>query len=229
VLIKQRPQDPALHNTLGALYGRSGNPAKALQEFQEALKLNPKFGPAYLNIGDNYLAQNDRPRALENYLRAGQLTPALDAAHRNAGDLYLVDKKIDEAIAAYRRALTANPNNVLALANLARIYTEERKDLKQALSLAKQAERLAPKDWYVKDVLGWVLYETGKTSEAVKRLEEARALDARAPRLRYHLGLAYLKQGKKNQAATELRTALELAPNMTHGDEVRKILGELGQ
>src|SRR5207249_8265169 len=89
---------------------------------------------------------NDRPRALENYLRAGQLTPALDAAHRNAGDLYLADKKIDEAIAAYRRALTANPNNVLALANLARIYTEERKDLKQAFSLAKQAERLAPKD-----------------------------------------------------------------------------------
>jgi Flp pilus assembly protein TadD len=123
----------------------------------------------------------------------------------------------------------ANPNNVLALANLARIYTEDRRDLKQALDLAQQAERLAPKDWYVKDVLGWVLYETGKIPEAVKRLEEARALDARAPRPHYHLGMAYLKQGKKDQAATELRTALDLAPNMAPRDEVRRILGELGR
>jgi tetratricopeptide (TPR) repeat protein len=214
---------------LGALYGRSGNPTKALQEFQEALKLNPRFGPAYLNIGDNYLAQNDRPRALENYLKAGQLTPALDEAHRKAGDLYLADQKVDEAIGAYRRALTANPNSVLALANLARIYTDNRKDLTQALDLAQRAERLAPKDWYVKDVLGWALCEAGKTREAVKRLEEARALDARAPRLRYHLGMAYLKQGKKKEAATELRTALDLAPNMAKRDEVLRILDELGQ
>jgi hypothetical protein len=43
------------------------------------------------------------------------------------------------------------------------------------------------------------------------------------------LGMAYLKQGKKNEAATELKTALDPAPNMAQRDEVRRILGELGR
>ena len=75
-LIKQRPRDPALHNTLGALYGRSGDPSQAAREFHEALRLDPKFSPAYVNLGDSYLVRNDRARALQSYLEAGRLTPS---------------------------------------------------------------------------------------------------------------------------------------------------------
>jgi tetratricopeptide (TPR) repeat protein len=226
-LIKQRPKDPALHNTLGALYGRSGDPSRAAREFHEALRLDPKFSPAYLNLGDSYLVRNDRARALQSYLEAGRLTPMLAEAHRRAGDLYLADKRIDEALAAYTRALIADPKAVGALTNLARIYTEERRDLKQAVELAQRAESLAPRDWYVQDVLGWSLYESGKIDEAVPRLEEAKRLEPQAARARYHLGMAYLGRGMKSQAASELRAALSLAPNLPQRDAVEKTLADL--
>ncbi|HEV8455931.1 MAG TPA: tetratricopeptide repeat protein, partial [Gemmatimonadales bacterium] len=129
--------------------------------------------------------------------------------------------------AAYTRALIADPNAVGALTNLARIYTEERKDLTQALELAQRAERLAPRDWYVQDVLGWSLHESGKTSEAVQHLEEAKRLEPQAGRARYHLGMAYLKLGMRSEAAVELRAALALAPNLPQRDAIERILADL--
>ncbi len=226
-IVPKWPKDPALRNSLGALYGRNGDSTRALQEFQEALKLDPNFAPAYLNMGDYYLALNDRPKALENYIKAGQLSPALAEASWKAGDLYLADRKIDEAIAAYRRALQANPNAVVPTINLARVYSEERPDLKQALNLAQRAEKLAPADWYVNDVLGWVQFQMGKTDEAVRLLEKARRTEPRAARPRYHLGMAYLKQGKKTAAAAELREAVALAPSLPQRAEIDKLLEEL--
>jgi tetratricopeptide (TPR) repeat protein len=226
-MVPKWPKDPALRNTLGALYGRNGDSTRALQEFQEALKLDPNFAPAYLNMGDNYLALNDRPKALENYVKAAQISPTLAEASWKAGDLYLADRKVDEAIAAYRRSLLANPNALIPTINLARIYTEERPDLKQALNLAQRAEKLAPADWYVNDVLGWVQFQMGKTDEAVRLLEKATRTEPKAARPRYHLGMAYLKQGKKAAAGAELRQAVALGPNLPQRAEIDKLLDEL--
>lgn len=44
-MVEKWPKDTALRNTLGALHGRTGDSARAVQEFQEALRLNPNFAP----------------------------------------------------------------------------------------------------------------------------------------------------------------------------------------
>ncbi|PYM44492.1 MAG: hypothetical protein DME16_20860 [Candidatus Rokuibacteriota bacterium] len=76
-------------------------------------------------------------------------------------------------------------------------------------------------------MLGWSLYESGKTAEAVPHLEEAKRLEPLAARARYHLGMAYLKFGMKSEAAAELRAALALAPNLPQRDAVEGILSNL--
>jgi len=157
------------------------------------------------------------------------VSPTLAEAHWKAGDLYLADRRIGDAIGAYRRALTADPKAVVPLTNLARIYTEERKDLRQALELAQRAEPLAPKDWYVQDVLGWVLCESGRVPEAIQHLQEAARLEPAAGRARYHLGMAYLKQGKKDEAVAELKTALTLAPSRERRAAIEKVLSGLSR
>jgi len=41
---------------------RTGQLAKADEEFSEALELDPNFAPAYLNTGDNCLALDELAR-----------------------------------------------------------------------------------------------------------------------------------------------------------------------
>src|SRR5205807_4582901 len=109
----------------------------------------------------------------------------------------------------------------------ARICSEDRRGRKQAVQRARRAESLAPRDWYVQDVLGWSLFESDKIDEAVPGLEEAKRLEPQAARARYHLGMAYLKRGMKSEAASELWAALSLAPNLPQRDAIERTLADL--
>ncbi len=51
-------------------------------------------------------------------------------------------------------------------------------------------------------------YNAGEYEQAVDLLSRARALESDIPDYRYHLGLAYLKVGRNQEAARELEAAL---------------------
>jgi Flp pilus assembly protein TadD len=58
-------------------------------------------------------------------------------------------------------------------------------------------------------------------------LEKATRTEPQAARPRYHLGMVYLKQGKKAAAGAELRQAVSLAPNLPQRAEIDKLLDDL--
>lgn len=227
-LVKARPRNPALVNTLGALKGRQGDTRGAREAFEQALRLDPRFAPAHLNLADSYVVDRDFDKALAHYLKAGELAPGLSLAHERAGDVYLRMGRVDEAAAALRRAIQSDPNGFTALCQLAHLFTDYRPDLPQALDLAQRAEKRSPRSWLTQDTLGWTLYRMGRNDEAIRRLEAARGLDPRAGRVRYHLGVAYLRAGRKEPGLAELRSALEVAPGAVYALEVRRILDKGG-
>jgi FimV-like protein len=60
-------------NNLGVLYVREQEYAKAEEQFESCIRVNPKFDQAYLNLARLYVMQNDKEKAravLQELLRA---------------------------------------------------------------------------------------------------------------------------------------------------------------
>jgi Flp pilus assembly protein TadD len=63
------------------------------------------------------------------------------------------------------------------------------------------------------DSLGWAYYRLGDYAKAVQKLEEAVELDAGDPEINNHLGDAYWKVGRKDEALFQWRRVLTLQPD----------------
>src|SRR6266568_5854152 len=60
------------------------------------------------------------------------------------------------------------------------------------------------------DTLGWIYYKKKVYAQAISLLKESVATMAGDPIVRYHLGMAYYKNGNKDLARAELQQALRL-------------------
>ncbi len=136
--------DPSLasvHYNLGAAYERKENLAKAREHFQEAVKLKPDFGEAYLSIGNSYLAERkfDAP-AVDALIKATELLPQNYNAFYNLGVCYSNSGKYVEAEGAYRKAVTINPNEPVAHYQLAMALLGQSKNLEAKAEFQKYLE-----------------------------------------------------------------------------------------
>ncbi|MCB0387184.1 MAG: hypothetical protein KDD43_17525, partial [Bdellovibrionales bacterium] len=84
-------------------------------------------------------------------------------------------------------------NHVQALNFLAYTYAELNQNLEEAEELARKALMLQPKDGYILDTLGWVLYKQDKIKESILTLETAYKLKSTESIIAEHLGDAYYR------------------------------------
>ncbi len=81
-------------------------------------------------------------------------------------------------------------------------------DLELARSMARSAARERQDDPCVLDTLGWVEYRGGHYREAAELLERSWGKRPWHQVANYHLGMAYLRVGKKDMARDRLSHAL---------------------
>jgi tetratricopeptide (TPR) repeat protein len=123
------------------------------------------------------------------------------------GNVEELNGKHAAALEQYRKAVAADPNNPKALNNLAYLLLIEGKNKNEALKYAQQAVEMSPDDLSSKDTLGWVLYQAGSYSMAVKHLEAAAKGQDVIPK--YHLAMAYAREGDMAKAHITLAAALK--------------------
>ncbi len=114
----------------------------------------------------------------------------------------------------------------MAANNLAS-YLAERGDLEAALQLAQTAKAGLPDDPRVSDTLGWIYYKKNLASLAVTSLEHSVSKNPSNPMSHYHLGLAYLKDGKTAAAQKALQRALQLNPTFTSAEDAKHVLATI--
>jgi tetratricopeptide (TPR) repeat protein len=73
--LAKNPDDATVHYDLGYAYTALHNPADAKSEYEKAIALNPKLGPAYQNLGITLLP-DDPARAVAALQKAAELLPA---------------------------------------------------------------------------------------------------------------------------------------------------------
>jgi len=79
--------------------------------------------------------------------------------------------------------------------------------------MVQKAVASDPRSGAMVDSLGWAYYRLGDYKKAVERLEEAVELEAGDPEINNHLGDAYWRVGRKDEAQFQWRRVLTLKPD----------------
>ena len=136
--------DPAtIYFYRGTAYGYKKEYDRAIADFNQALKLNPKYAAAFNNRGNAYGNKGEYDRAIEDYTQALLLNPKYAVAFNNRGNAYSDKKEYDRAIADYNQALKLNPKYARAFNNRGTAYNDK-KEYDRAIADYNQALKLNP-------------------------------------------------------------------------------------
>jgi len=148
-------------------------------------------------------------RAIE---RSGPPSETNWGFYYSRGIAYERAKKWPEAEKDFLQALELQPEQPQVLNYLGYSWVEQGLNLDRARGMLERAVELRPRDGYIVDSLGWVLYRLGDHEGAVKYLERAVSLQPTDPVINDHLGDAYLRVGRAREARFQWQRALSFEP-----------------
>jgi tetratricopeptide (TPR) repeat protein len=99
----------------GIKHGAKGDKDRAIQDYDQAIRLNPKDAAAFNNRGWVYFEKKDYDRAMKDYNEAIRLGPKLVNARDNRGLLYFTLGRLDQAIADFDIAVKLDPKDAAPL------------------------------------------------------------------------------------------------------------------
>lgn len=118
-----------------------------------------------------------------------------------------------EAQADLQAALKVRPDEPELLNYLGYSWIDRGENLKEAMAMVEKAVAADPRSGAMVDSLGWAYYRLGDYKNAVEKLEQAVELEAGDPEINGHLGDAYWKVGRKDEAEFQWRRVLTLKPD----------------
>ncbi|HTZ85301.1 MAG TPA: tetratricopeptide repeat protein [Solirubrobacteraceae bacterium] len=208
-------------SALGAAHLHAGQLDAALASFDAALKVKPDFLGAEIGRGDVLAMRGKIGEARAAYEAGAKMAPLSDIAWLRLGVLEEHQHHLADAEQDYRAARRARPGDPDTINNLAYVLAAEGHDLDEALALAKQATRIAPKNPNYDDTLAEIYRARHDYPDAVNTLKP---IAQGRPILLYHLGLAYRDSGNKAKAGQAFDAALKLLPNFRAAKAARDSL-----
>ena len=125
-------------------------------------------------------------------------------------ELHELSKQWAKARQAYEQGLQYNDQNWVALNNLAYLLADRLDSAALARPYAERAVRLSDNP-QVLDTLGWINVGLGVFDRAIADLNRAVRLDSDYPIARHHLGEAYRRSRRFDEAANVLKAGRLLA------------------
>jgi Tfp pilus assembly protein PilF len=99
-----------VHELLGLVYAGESQDAKALKQFEIAVRLKPDFAAAHTNLAASLVHTGKPELAEEQFRKAIDLEPANYDANHNLGELYIQSKKMAEAAPLLQKAQEIHPS-----------------------------------------------------------------------------------------------------------------------
>ena len=210
--LESNPENAALYTLRGKIALSEGRGAGAEADFKKAIDLEPDSLGAYESLARFYASTGRLEEAIETYESAVVVRPKAGQLFHLLGVLYELAGDKQKAIENYELAIRHQPNLGEAKNNLAYLFADSGENLDRALDLAQEAKALMPDSVNAADTLGWVLYKRGVPGAAVSYLKEAEVGsgpdDPGINVIRYHLALAYEKNGDPEEALATIDRAL---------------------
>jgi uncharacterized protein (TIGR03790 family) len=175
-------------------------------------------------------AKGDTAGARQALEEATTLDAKLLGAHLLLASDYEGRKEYDKAIERYRTVLAVSPDNVVALNNLAYSLAVRKGRPAEAIGFAERAMSLSGgRSPEIADTLGWVQHLVGRDGEAAQVLDRLVKAEPSRAEYRLHAAVVFAAVGRLTDAATELREAVRLDPELEKTDEVKALRVRLGR
>ncbi len=168
-------------NMLGVIYHIDGKFNNAIESFEEALKINPNYTEANLNLAVLYndLGEYKKAKGLYSRVHKRKSSVGLDPIirgkianmHAHLGDTYRGVGKYEEAIDEYRKALKICPTFVDIQTKLGISYRENNQKVLSAKEL-EQAVKEDPSFKHAQIQLGVTYYSMGQRDKAAGAWKE---------------------------------------------------------
>ena len=154
-IVQKSPHKARPYNSLGLIYKKQGNSAKALAYYNKAIEIFPNYAEAYNNRGLLYYKQDNFIAALSDYNKAIGINPDLVNAYNNRGLLHTKEGNFTQAILDFNQCIKLNPNFERAYVNRGIVWaqqgnsTQAISDLTKAIEINPNEPRLYEDRYYV--------------------------------------------------------------------------------
>jgi Flp pilus assembly protein TadD len=156
---------PESHTNLCTLYGELGQLTAAESECRTAMRLQPRYTPAYVNLADFYRTQGRDPDG-EKLLREGLARAPDDATlHHTLGLSLVRQKRLHEALVELERAVQLRPSDA-RFSYVLGIGQNSAGNTSRALEVLRAAHALHPTDRDLLLALATVSRDSGDTDAA---------------------------------------------------------------
>ena len=97
VSCSNKEQQAQKHYKKGFEFHNQGSLDQAIEEYQEALKLNPSYAEVYMNLGAIYVSKKDYDQAVQQFKKVVELNHFNAKAHYNLGMVYVYNGEKEKA------------------------------------------------------------------------------------------------------------------------------------
>ncbi|HEY7320736.1 MAG TPA: tetratricopeptide repeat protein [Candidatus Binatia bacterium] len=192
-------------------YTEKGAYDQAIQDYDQALRLNPGHAIAFSNRGVAYARKRDYDRAIQDYDQAIRLNPKHADSFSNRGVAYARKGDYDQAIQNYDQAIRLNPKYANAWYNRGNAY-RRKGDYDRAIQNYDQAIRLNPKYANAYSNRGVAYGRKGDYDRAIEDYDQAILLNPSYVNAYQNRGNAYRRKGDYDRAMTDYDQVIRLNP-----------------
>ncbi len=197
--------------TLGLSHHRAGRLAEAARYYLKALKTDPGFIGALLNLAVLRMGEQQYDEALVLFEQARARDPGNATILVNLGNLNQLRGNLEEAERGYRAALAVKPDLAEAHVNLGNLYFKQDR-AEDAAACFRAGLDINPMIGQAHANLGAALVAMGQDDEAARELAIAEALGHRDATLHFTLGGVQFRRRDFAKAEEHYTQAVALSP-----------------
>jgi predicted Zn-dependent protease len=207
------PQDATFHRLLGSSYYELGNPQKASNEFQDALRLDPKNEQVYFNLGMLYLKFHTPELASLVFEHGLKELPDSPLLWMGMGLTEHLADQTGKAAAALKKAVALDPAFTDAYIVLGDVLESDNK-LEEALPVFQTAIQKQPGLYIGYFYYGKIIEKMndGRQEQAIEALRKAVQLRPEFAEGHYELARALEHAGRSAEAIAEYKASVERDP-----------------
>lgn len=210
-IVAAAPENYPAYLLIAQLQSASGNTDEAIKIYEKVISESPQYESSYYALFTNYVRNRDFVAAQNILDRGLKAIPNNYTLMMSQAGLYEIQEQYKEAISVYEEILKARPNVDVVANNLASLMStiyDDEENLRLAYTYAKRFRSSSVP--HFQDTLGWIHYKLGEFELATELLEDAVEKLPDFGTLRYHLGMSYLAENRKDKAKEEFSQAVEV-------------------
>jgi tetratricopeptide (TPR) repeat protein len=171
---KRDNKNPETHLILGDIYLEQNKGGDAMNNYEQALRLNPNQAKAQVRRGQLFIRSRNANEAHTALQEAIKIDPSYAPAYREMGDLYLLTHKYDEAADMYRKNIQLAGTSGLMQYKLATaLYSGKKFD--EAHQQIQQALAADPNNVGMQRLQAYTYYEAGLNQEQMQDGDKEKA------------------------------------------------------